>query len=76
MWKDRRGTSVWRCWLSTVDAEIALVGTHCGFVDEELFHFSSYTLVRNKDLAAITSQTFKDWIAAHNCELISFRDLK
>ncbi len=59
-----------------LDAEIALVGTHCGFVDEELFHFSSYTLVRNKDLAAITSQTFKDWIAAHNCELISFRDLK
>lgn len=61
--------------IAPLDAEIALIGTHCGYVDEELFKYSSYTLIRNKDLYAITSDTMKKWMKKHKCELISFRDL-
>lgn len=59
-----------------LDADIALLGTHCGYVDNELFSLSSFTIVRTKDLMAITSDEVKQWIKNNNCELISFRDLK
>lgn len=59
-----------------LDAEIALLGTHCGFVEQELFNRSSFTIIRMKDLAAITDPRFKEWMKAHDCELISFNDLK
>ena len=44
--------------------------------DHELFQVSTYTLIRNQDLAAVTSERFKQWIQENNIELISYRDLK
>ena len=55
---------------------ISFLGTHCGYVDHELFQVSTYTLIRNQDLAAVTSERFKQWIQENNIELISYRDLK
>lgn len=61
--------------LQPKECEIALLGTHCGFVDYDLFQVSSYTLIRNQDLMAITSKQIKEWIQNEHIELISFRDL-
>lgn len=58
------------------NCEVMLIGTHCGYVDSDLFNVSSYTLIRNRDLMAITSPEMKKWIKENEMELISFRDLK
>jgi predicted glycoside hydrolase/deacetylase ChbG (UPF0249 family) len=62
--------------LAPLNAKIALLGTHCGYVDNDLFGYSSYTMIREKDLAAITDPRFKEWLVKHDCELISFNDIK
>ncbi len=49
---------------------------HAGFVDEDLYDFSSYTVVRQKDLKAATSEKVKQLIKDHHIELITYRDLK
>ena len=49
---------------------ISFLGTHCGYVDHELFQVSTYTLIRNQDLAAVTSERFKQWIQENNIEQI------
>ena len=54
---------------------IGFLGTHCGYVDHELFNVSTYTLIRNQDLAAVTSDRFKAWIRENHIKLISYRDL-
>lgn len=54
---------------------VGFIGTHCGYVDRELFEVSTYTLIRNQDLAAVTSDRVKNWIRDNGIELISYRDL-
>ncbi len=54
---------------------LGFIGTHCGYVDRELFEVSSYTLIRNQDLAAVTGERIKNWIRKNKIELISYRDL-
>lgn len=54
---------------------IGFIGTHCGYVDNELFQLSTYTLIRNRDLAAVIGQPMKRWIQEHDIQLISYRDL-
>lgn len=56
--------------------EIAGIISHCGYVDAPLFDVSSFTIIRTKDLEALTSDEFKQWIKDNNIELISYRDLK
>lgn len=52
-----------------------LLITHCGYVDAGLFDVSTYTLIRTRDLAAVTSSELKEWVREHGIELISYRDL-
>lgn len=54
---------------------LGFIGTHCGYVDDDLFHVSTYTLIRNRDLAAVTSPQMKQWIQENRIQLISYRDL-
>ena len=54
---------------------LGFIGTHCGYVDHELFKVSSYTLIRIQDLAAVTGAQMKTWIKEKGIELISYRDL-
>ena len=49
---------------------------HCGYVDQELFPVTTYTMIRTMDLAAVTGERFKNWLKENNVELISYRDLK
>lgn len=49
---------------------------HAGFVEEELFKYSSYTMIRAKDLMAATSDKVKEFINQNNVELITYKDLK
>lgn len=58
-----------------LNSEISAINTHCGYVDADLFKVSSYTLLRVKDLEAMTSQEVKSWIEKNNIELITYRDL-
>lgn len=55
--------------------EIGFIGTHCGYVDADLFEVSTYTLIRNRDLAAMTDSRMRQWIEENQIQLISYRDL-
>lgn len=48
---------------------------HCGYVDAELFHLSSFTTCRAMDLQSLLSDDFRQWIKKHEIELITFKDL-
>jgi predicted glycoside hydrolase/deacetylase ChbG (UPF0249 family) len=53
----------------------SLMVCHCGFVDEPLLRLSSYTLIRTRDLEAMTSERVREWVRSHDIELITYRDL-
>lgn len=55
--------------------EIGAIISHCGYIDAPLFDVTSFTVIRTKDLEALTSQEMKDWIEANLIELITYRDL-
>ncbi|MBQ6333707.1 MAG: ChbG/HpnK family deacetylase [Erysipelotrichaceae bacterium] len=59
-----------------LDSDISFILTHCGYVDRELFQLSSYTLLRTKDLEAMTSEEVKGWVIKNNIELITYYDLQ
>ena len=59
-----------------LENQIGFLGTHCGYVDQELFPVTTYTMIRTMDLAAVTGERFKNWLKENNVELISYRDLK
>lgn len=58
-----------------VSRPLGFLGTHCGYVDAELFEVSTYTLVRTRDLAAVTSPEMRAWMRENDVEIISYRDL-
>ena len=49
---------------------------HCGYVDEDLFRETTYTIIRAKDLYAATSDKVKKFIEDNHIELITYRDIK
>jgi len=55
--------------------DLGWIGFHCGYVDNELFDVSTYTVIRNRDLAAVTSHEMKQWIEDNQIEVITYRDL-
>lgn len=59
-----------------LDHELNAFICHAGFVEEDLFKVSSYTIIRIKDLAAATSSDVKKFIEDHGIELITYDDLK
>ena len=56
--------------------EYVRIGGHCGYVDNDLLRYSTFTVVRAKDYVMYTSDKIKAWIEQHDAELISYRDLK
>lgn len=48
---------------------------HCGYVDGELFDYSSFNLYRAKDLEAMLDSQVKNWILNNDIELITYKDL-
>lgn len=46
-----------------------------GYVDDALFGVSTYTMIRTRDLAAVTGPAMRQWIRENSIELISYRDL-
>lgn len=59
-----------------LDYEYAMIGGHAGFVDADIFRWSTYSLIRCKDHEMMTSDFMKEWIDKHHIQLISYRDLK
>lgn len=56
-------------------AEYLVLGSHCGFVDRELMEMTRCNIARAYDHAYLVSDEVKAWLKAHECELISYRDL-
>ena len=56
--------------------DYAVLSGHAGFLDSELFKWTTYTFIRCKDHEMYTSDFMKSWIKDNNVELISYRDLK
>ena len=49
---------------------------HSGYVDYDLFKYTSLTLRRVKDLDAMLSEELKKYMIQNNIELITYRDLR
>lgn len=59
-----------------LDHEYSFLISHTGFVDEDLFRCSNYTIIRMKDLFMACSPRLKAFIKENNVELITYDDLK
>jgi len=55
--------------------EYGYIVCHCGYVDADLFKYSSFNICRANDVACMTGETMKNWIRENHIELISFKDL-
>jgi predicted glycoside hydrolase/deacetylase ChbG (UPF0249 family) len=62
--------------LGLLDHDVSMMTMHCGYVDAEIFYWSTLNFVRLKDLGAVISPEFKKWVKDNKVELISFNDLK
>jgi Uncharacterized protein conserved in bacteria len=58
-----------------LEHEISMFICHAGFVDEELFQYSSYTMIREKDLYMACSPALLEFVRANNVQLITYDDL-
>lgn len=56
--------------------EYSMLGCHAGFVDEDIFRCSTYTVIRAKDLFMACSSKISAYIEDHKIELITYDDLK
>ena len=63
-------------WMEALGHEYVLLGGHVGFVDADLFRYTTYSVIRCKDHEVFTSDFVKNWILRNNVELITYRDLK
>jgi predicted glycoside hydrolase/deacetylase ChbG (UPF0249 family) len=46
--------------------EISMLTPHCGYVDVEIFHWSTMNFVRLKDFEALLSPELKKWVQNNN----------
>lgn len=53
------------------DEDIVMISGHCGYVDDDLLKYSSYTVVRARDHKMYCSDKLKRWIKEHQVELIT-----
>jgi chitin disaccharide deacetylase len=58
-----------------VEHELSILICHAGFVDEELFQYSTYTLIREKDLYMACSLKLVKYLEEHNISLVTYEDL-
>lgn len=57
------------------DEETVMISGHCGFVDDELLGYSSYTLIRARDHHMYTSDKIKKWVKEHDVELVTLQEV-
>ena len=58
-----------------LDHDLSILICHAGFVDEELFHHSTYTLIRQKDLQMACSSRLAAYLENHQVTLVTYDDL-
>lgn len=58
-----------------LNAELAMVIGHPGFMDADLLSMTSLSIERVKDLAMMTDPEIKKFVEDNNIELITYRDL-
>ncbi|MGC3995513.1 MAG: ChbG/HpnK family deacetylase [Propionicimonas sp.] len=58
-----------------LDHDTTLMIAHPGFLDDELFQITTYTVIRMKDLAMYCSPRLREWVESHDVELVSWRDV-
>jgi Uncharacterized protein conserved in bacteria len=54
------------------DEDLVMAGGHAGYLDDELYQYTTFTIIRMKDHKAFTSPKIKEWIKANNVELVPF----
>ena len=59
-----------------LDHEVSAFICHAGFMEEELNQYTTYTMIRTKDLAAMVSPRVRGFLEENHVELITYRDLK
>jgi predicted glycoside hydrolase/deacetylase ChbG (UPF0249 family) len=59
-----------------LEYENSFLVSHVGFVDEDLFRCSNYTLIRAKDLFMACSPRLREFIEKNNVELVTYNDFK
>jgi predicted glycoside hydrolase/deacetylase ChbG (UPF0249 family) len=59
-----------------LDREYGTIDTHVGYCDEELYRMSSYSVIRAKEMYALCSPRFKEWVEKNQVELINFDQFK
>lgn len=58
-----------------LDHEYTALIVHAGFVDEDIFRYSTYTMIRAKDLHMACSPKIRAFIESNPVELITYDDL-
>ena len=58
-----------------LEHEYSAILCHAGYVDEDIFRCSTYTIIRAKDLFMACSPVLKEFVKAHDIELITYNDL-
>jgi predicted glycoside hydrolase/deacetylase ChbG (UPF0249 family) len=58
-----------------LEHEMSIIICHAGFVDEEIFRCSTYTIIREKDLYMACSPTLIHYLESNNVSLITYDDL-
>lgn len=58
--------------MDILGSEIAIAVFHPGYVDEDILRWSSYNMVRPKDVEALTSEKVKQWIKENQIERVNF----
>lgn len=58
-----------------LDNDLSVMICHAGFIDSTVLDFSSYSIIRTRDLEMATSSEVKEYIEKNNIELVTYRDL-
>ena len=58
-----------------LEHEYSAIICHAGFVDEDIFRSSTYTIIRAKDLFMACSPVLKEFVETNKIELITYYDL-
>ena len=62
--------------MGLLNHEINFLTMHCGYVDADIFYWSTLNFQRQKDLGALISPEFKQWAKVNHVELITLKALK
>jgi chitin disaccharide deacetylase len=58
-----------------LDHDLSILICHAGFVDEDLFHHSTFTIIRQKDLQMACSPRLAAYLEEHQVKLVTYGEL-